>query len=636
MAEKNDKNKSDITKINASRHANDSDIASINVSNQTEDILKDSSKAFNIKVLLFCFKTDFSIKIINSFPSESPGTSSLQHDSSNPQEHVAHTVEQPSVSQATSSLQDMQINPQGGGVTSRKPTIEDISAPDFDIVGQLLQEKKYAEAYGVSRQKVKLDPVVIGFKDLVNHYRCCMLVGEAEEAIRTRNQLKSLLKDKFQTTPNEIKTFAGTIVGEGRDMEATLFSEIADDFMKPGSQHGRAPSLKPALQSIFAPDSEAVGQLLQEKKYGQAFGVSRKRIKLDPAVIESKVLVNHYRCCMLAEEEENMIQIRDQLKTLINEKYQTTPNEIQTFADTIRGEGRDMEAILFYQIAAQFYGNQTKVGLDGIRWCAWGIKDSIKPMLSRNKELKPIVRTQVIPLMRDIRELIRRSHDVNEEDRCMEEVLCLNRIEDAEYLVDNLDGRKESLEEAIAIMERVFKERAGKYEVYGTSLLSLGHTYGITFRPNDARQYFRKAIVAYRKVEDISDDKRAALIAHTEGKFQLYDPDRGVSRGAANCVRHPNIVTFIKLAMKHSRSGTFVYFIKTRNMGEPPVQIRLLTPISRFTCVKSLKYYVRFTIRDTVPYDSITNLPIPHDLKEYLLNSPYFDATEDLQCALLS
>ncbi|XP_078482099.1 uncharacterized protein LOC144743094 [Ciona intestinalis] len=46
-------------------------------------------------------------------PSVSPGTSSLQHDSSNLQEHVPHTVEQPSVPQATSSLQDMQINSQG-------------------------------------------------------------------------------------------------------------------------------------------------------------------------------------------------------------------------------------------------------------------------------------------------------------------------------------------------------------------------------------------------------------------------------------------------------------------------------------------------------------------------------------------
>uniref|UniRef100_H2YM61 Suppressor of cytokine signaling 7 n=1 Tax=Ciona savignyi TaxID=51511 RepID=H2YM61_CIOSA len=125
-------------------------------------------------------------------------------------------------------------------------------------------------------------------------------------------------------------------------------------------------------------------------------------------------------------------------------------------------------------------------------------------------------------------------------------------------------------------------------------------------------------------------------IQHTQGKFQLYDSDRGVSRGAADCVRHPNIVTFIKLAMKHSKSGTFIYFVKTRNMGEPPVQIRLLTPISRFSCVKSLKYYTRFVIRDTVPYDSIALLQIPPALKEYLLNSPYFDSNEDFQCALQS
>ncbi|XP_078483338.1 uncharacterized protein LOC144743424 [Ciona intestinalis] len=78
-----------------------------------------------------------------------------------------------------------------------------------------------------------------------------MLVVEAEEAIRTIDQLNTLIKDKFQTTPNEIKAFADTIRGEGRDMEAILFFEIADDFMKPGS-HGRVTSLKPAPRDIFA------------------------------------------------------------------------------------------------------------------------------------------------------------------------------------------------------------------------------------------------------------------------------------------------------------------------------------------------------------------------------------------------
>nr|XP_002127307.1 uncharacterized protein LOC100183568 [Ciona intestinalis] len=425
MAEKNNKNDSDITKNNLSRQIVHSINSSIITSRQTDDsemkMINASDPTKNINTGFKDLKIeDCFDKKIQSFPSVSEVTSSPSEGATN---------EQPSASQATSSLKDMQINPQGGGVTSRKPTLEDIFAQDYATVGQLLQEKKYDEAYGVSRQQIRLDPAVSGSKDLVNHYRCCMLAGEAEEAIRTRNQLKSLFKEKFQTTPNKIKTFADTIRGEGKDMEANLFSEIADDFMKPGS-HGGVTSLKPTLKDIF-PESDAVGQLVQEKMYGQAFGVSRRQIKLDPAVIGSKDLVNHYRCCMLAEETEEAIRTKDKLKALIKEKSQTTPNEIENFADTIRGEGRDMEAILIYQIAAEFYGNQSLEGLVGIADCVKGVYESTEVMLSRDKGLKPIVRTHVISLMRDMREMIRRSDDVSEEGRCFLEVklFALYRIE---------------------------------------------------------------------------------------------------------------------------------------------------------------------------------------------------------------
>ncbi|XP_078493398.1 uncharacterized protein LOC144748819 [Ciona intestinalis] len=236
-------------------------------------------------------------------------------------------------------------------------------------------------------------------------------------------------------------------------------------------------------------------------------------MKFDPAVIGSKDLVDHYRCCMLVGETEEAIRIKEQLKTLIKEKFQTTPNEIETFADTIRGEGRDMEAILFYQIAAEFYGNQSKAGLVGIATCAFWIQESIRPMLSRDEELKPIVRMHVIPLMRDMREMIRRSDNVSEEDRCLQEVECLDYIEYSEYLVDDWINRESTLEEAIAIMERVFKKKAGKYNVYGLCLHNLGDTYYNTSRPNDACKYYRKAIAAYKKAEDCNDDERAEWIA---------------------------------------------------------------------------------------------------------------------------
>ncbi|XP_078491044.1 uncharacterized protein LOC144747127 [Ciona intestinalis] len=275
----------------------------------------------------------------------------------------------------------------------------------------------------------------------------------------------------------------------------------------------------PTIEDIFGSDG---GRLLQERNYHEAYVTSCRRMKLDPAVIGPKDRLNHYRCCMLVGEMEEAIRIKKQLmETLIKEKYETTPNRIETFAHTIRGEGRDMEAILFYQIAAEFYGNQSKAGLVGIRNCALGIKNSIKTMVSRDEELKPIVRTHVIPLMRDMREMIRRSVRKSVlEDRCLEEVDCLHWIEYSAGLVGDLDGRGKTLEEAIAIMERVFKERAEKYVVYGGCLNNLGHTYANTSRPNDACEYYRKAIAAYEKAEDINDDKRAKEIARSKGNLE--------------------------------------------------------------------------------------------------------------------
>nr|XP_026693000.1 uncharacterized protein LOC113474779 [Ciona intestinalis] len=361
-----------------------------------------------------------------------------------------------------------------------------------------------------------------------------MLVGEAEDAIQTKDQLNKFLKEQFNITPNEIKTFYDTIKSEGKDTEATLFNQIFGEFYEnqskadllalmveepsvsqatsslqeiqinpQGSQSG-VTSRRPTLVDILLIVSESVGQLLQEEEYDQAYGVSRKRIKLDPAVIQSKDLINHYRCCMLVGEAEEANKIKDQLKTILNKKFQTKANKIGTFADTIRGKGRYMEAILFDQIAAEFYGNQSKAGLVRISNCAGGIKESIRAMLSRDKGLKPIVRTQVIPLMRDMQEMIRRSDDVSEEDRCLLEVYCLCHIAVGEDLMGDLNSAEKTLKDVIAIMKRVFKDNAEKYLVYAQCLYKLSSTYNNTSQLNEARECYRKAIAAFGKAEDIN------------------------------------------------------------------------------------------------------------------------------------
>nr|XP_026692798.1 uncharacterized protein LOC108949958 [Ciona intestinalis] len=673
-------------------------------------------------------------------------------------------------------LKIIQTNPQGshGEETSQKTTLQDVFSPDN--VGQLLQEAKYDQAYGVSRKRIKLDPAVIRCKDLVNHYRCCMLVGEAEEAIRTKDQLGVLIKQNFQATANEIKALADTIGGEGRDMEAILFYQIAAEFYGNQSKTdlvgirscvcgidvsiramiSRDEGLKPIVRTHVIPlmrdmqemirrsddvskeeryleevdcscqigvseyyvgdlDSvektlkEAIaimdrvfkenagkysvyaaclynlghtymntsrlndacqcflksiaygkaedlndderaewigsaktylnqcekqrqlsvsqatsslqdnqvspqgsqsgvksipkfkdifgagyaGRSLQKRNYYNAYIISRKRI-YDPVVIRSKNLVNSYRCCMLVGETEEAIQIKEQLMTILKDKFETTANEIKTFADTIRGEGRDMEAILFYQIAAEFYRNQTKACLVGISDCAWGMKESIRALLSRDKGLKPIVRTHVIPLMRDMREIIRRSDDVSEEERCLQEVECLCQIGVSEYLVGDLDVSEKTLKEAIAIMQRVFKEKAVKYEVCGQCLNNLGYTYGCTSRPIDACLYYRKAIAAYGKAEKIGNDQRAEKVNICRTNLENAEKQRDTSyvsrvfrsvfgsTGMHTEIRTKPSMRDIQTNRKGSRGG--------KETSQKPTPIDVLVPDSFERLLQERKY----------------------------------------------
>lgn len=119
-------------------------------------------------------------------------------------------------------------------------------------------------------------------------------------------------------------------------------------------------------------------------------------------------------------------------------------------------------------------------------------------------------------------------------------------------------------------------------------------------------------------------------VEYSEGKFQLYEPGRTVSQSTAQCVRHQNIEQFINLAVKHSVSGSFLYFLKPKNMGEPPVQIRFLSPVSRLARVKSLKYLCRMTIRECVVADLISNMQVPPRIQQYLKAGPYYDRNEEM------
>lgn len=90
------------------------------------------------------------------------------------------------------------------------------------------------------------------------------------------------------------------------------------------------------------------------------------------------------------------------------------------------------------------------------------------------------------------------------------------------------------------------------------------------------------------------------------------------------------IVEFIENAMEFSRNERFHFFVREqssrpqRNEDEeeenpaPPVLVKLLTPVSRFFVVQSLKHLTRMKISDLVRKDHIDLLPLPFALKSYL------------------
>ncbi|XP_070570336.1 suppressor of cytokine signaling 5-like [Ptychodera flava] len=105
-------------------------------------------------------------------------------------------------------------------------------------------------------------------------------------------------------------------------------------------------------------------------------------------------------------------------------------------------------------------------------------------------------------------------------------------------------------------------------------------------------------------------------IEHSQGKFGFWSQPQ--SHGSSS------IVEFIEKAMQHSKNGKFLYFLRPRFPGAPPVPVQLTQPISRFKRVQTLQHKCRFLIRKLVRLDHIQYLPLPKRVKEYLFEGQYY------------
>ena len=100
-----------------------------------------------------------------------------------------------------------------------------------------------------------------------------------------------------------------------------------------------------------------------------------------------------------------------------------------------------------------------------------------------------------------------------------------------------------------------------------------------------------------------------------------------------------DVVEFIENTIEHSKSGQFMFFIRShipglflifaskflnnkicffKSIGQPMTPVRLLYPVSRFAYMSSLKHIARFVIHRQIRRDRIDELDLPPGLKSFL------------------
>lgn len=105
-------------------------------------------------------------------------------------------------------------------------------------------------------------------------------------------------------------------------------------------------------------------------------------------------------------------------------------------------------------------------------------------------------------------------------------------------------------------------------------------------------------------------------IEYSNGYFSFYSFPDSDTEG------YQSVVALIEHSMDRSRSGIFCYS-RAKALGSPPVPVRLLKPLSRYSQVRSLQHYCRFVIRQSIRFDRIRNLPLPRHVKDFLKLSKY-------------
>ena len=263
-----------------------------------------------------------------------------------------------------------------------------------------------------------------------------------------------------------------------------------------------------------------VKSYLKNRKWDEANDLAKLRYEQESHLHAAPALVQYYVTLLQNESPLKASEIKDELIAKLT-NVSTSAKEVEKYANNLRNNDRPYEALLFYQLAIHYCGDERNISdivNVQLRCCA-GTSVVVREAIEKAELSKQVVIRHVVPYMKQAKAGIARHLLANRREVSHALATCLHCIEQVQKEVDDYAGREASLKEAISLLRDNFGRDVQSKKIFGTCLNNLGHTYLLQHRFNDAIRLFQEAITAKQKAEDYDTpaEKREDVLLSQKG-----------------------------------------------------------------------------------------------------------------------
>jgi len=219
--------------------------------------------------------------------------------------------------------------------------------------------------------------------------------------------------------------------------------------------------------------------------------------------------VKSYAVSMLKKQTVEAEQVLQDVFSIFEESIKTGPVELKSVGDDLCNDGKHFEAVLFYQLASDYYlGDEISppLAIDGIVSCVNGLHDVATSLGKQNKDL---ITTCLVPIAYRLQKKL----DVFREK--LEEKVFFSKKAWTFYFIGgckSVAGDGESSEDAykqgVKILQVNLGENAKGCLIYGMLNRTLGRLYQDASNYGASVEYYTNALASFRITSGYTEDKK--------------------------------------------------------------------------------------------------------------------------------